>query len=63
MASIKFDNVSFAYGNNQILRNFSLEVDDSQIMCLVGPSGCGTVSYTHLWACQISLRITDHFIL
>lgn len=41
MASIKFDNVSFAYGNNQILRNFSLEVDDSQIMCLVGPSGCG----------------------
>ena len=28
MASIKFDNVSFAYGNNQILRNFSLEVDD-----------------------------------
>lgn len=32
MASIKFDNVSFAYGNNQILRNFSLEVDDSQIM-------------------------------
>ena len=41
MASIKFDNVSFAYGDNQILKNFSLDVDDSQIMCLVGPSGCG----------------------
>lgn len=41
MASIKFDNISFAYGEKQILKNFSLEVDDSQIMCLVGPSGCG----------------------
>ena len=29
MASIKFDNVSFAYGDNQILKNFSLDVDDS----------------------------------
>ena len=41
MASIKFDNISFAYGEKQILKNFSLEVEDSQIMCLVGPSGCG----------------------
>ncbi len=41
MASIKFDNVSFSYGEKQILKDFSLEVDDSQIMCLVGPSGCG----------------------
>ncbi len=41
MAGIKFDNISFAYGDRQILKNFSLEVDDSQIMCLVGPSGCG----------------------
>lgn len=41
MASIKFDHVSFAYGEKQILKDFSLEVEDSQIMCLVGPSGCG----------------------
>ena len=41
MASIKFDNISFSYGDRQILKNFSLEVDDSQIMCLGGPSGCG----------------------
>ena len=41
MASIKFDNISFSYGDRQILKNFSQEVDDSQIMCLVGPSGCG----------------------
>ena len=41
MSSIKFDDISFAYGGKQILKNFSLEVDDSQIMCLVGPSGCG----------------------
>ncbi len=29
MASIKFDNISFAYGEKQILKNFSLEVEDS----------------------------------
>lgn len=41
MASIVFDDISFAYGNNQILKNFSLKVENSQILCLVGPSGCG----------------------
>lgn len=37
MASIKFDNISFSYGDRHILKNFSLEVDDSQIMCLWAP--------------------------
>lgn len=41
MARIKFDNISFAYGDKQILDHFSLEIADSQIMCLLGPSGCG----------------------
>lgn len=41
MAGIKFDNISFAYAEQQILKNFSLEADDSRIMCLAGPSGCG----------------------
>lgn len=41
MARIKFDDISFSYGDKKILDHFSLEVDDSRIMCLLGPSGCG----------------------
>ena len=41
MAGIKFSNISFSYGDKKILEDFSLDVEDSQIMCLLGPSGCG----------------------
>ena len=41
MAGIKFRDISFSYGDKKILENFSLDVEDSQIMCLLGPSGCG----------------------
>ncbi len=41
MAQIKFDNITFRYGQKTILENFSLTVDESQIMGIVGPSGCG----------------------
>lgn len=41
MAGIKFDNISFAYGDKQILEDFSLEAEDGKILCLAGPSGCG----------------------
>ena len=41
MATVRFDNITFRYGNNTVLDNFSLEVDSGKIVCLVGPSGCG----------------------
>lgn len=53
MAGIKFINVSFAYGDKKILENFSLDVEDSQIMCLLGPSGCGK---TTLMRCLLGLN-------
>lgn len=53
MAGIKFNNISFAYGDKQILKNFSLEVADAQIMCLLGPSGCGK---TTLMRCLAGLN-------
>ncbi|MDD3428460.1 MAG: ABC transporter ATP-binding protein [Oscillospiraceae bacterium] len=52
MASVKFDNISFRYGDNYILKNFSLTVEESQILCLVGPSGCGK---TTLVRCLLGL--------
>ena len=41
MAKVRFENITFKYGNNTILDNFSLEVEESRIIGLVGPSGCG----------------------
>lgn len=41
MASVRFENITFHYGDNCVLDHVSLTVDESQIMCLVGPSGCG----------------------
>ena len=41
MAQIKFDSVTFRYGGHTIFEDFSLTVDESQILGVVGPSGCG----------------------
>ncbi len=53
MAGIKFRDISFAYGDKVILDHFSLDVEDSQIMCLLGPSGCGK---TTLMRCLLGLN-------
>ena len=41
MSKVAFKNISFKYGQNQILKDFSLEIESGEILCLVGPSGCG----------------------
>ena len=38
------------YGKMEILHNFDLTVSKGQSLCLIGPNGAGTVSYTHLRA-------------
>ena len=39
--SIEFKNVSFAYGDNEVLHNISLKVPAGKTVALVGPSGGG----------------------
>jgi len=41
MAQIKFNNITFRYGKTPVFENFSLTIEESQIMGIVGPSGCG----------------------
>lgn len=45
---IKLDNVSFAYGDNKILDDFSLLVKDGECVCLSGASGCGKTTVTRI---------------
>ena len=41
MSSLKLEEVSKSYGENDILKNISLDVNDGEFLVLVGPSGCG----------------------
>ena len=41
MASVRFENVSISYGAKQVVKNFSLSINDGEIMGIIGPSGCG----------------------
>jgi multiple sugar transport system ATP-binding protein len=41
MASISIDRICKSYGPLEVLKDFSLEIDDGEFVVLVGPSGCG----------------------
>lgn len=41
MASVRFEHITCRYGSHVVLKDFSLEVKESEIMGIVGPSGCG----------------------
>ncbi len=41
---LNVDQVSIAYGNNVVVENVSLQVNEGDIGCLLGPSGCGKTS-------------------
>ena len=41
MARISIDNVHKNYGDLEVLKPFSLEIEDGEFVVLVGPSGCG----------------------
>lgn len=48
----KLDNISFAYDGQDIFRNFSIEIPDGLISCILGPSGCGKSTLLNL-ICKI----------
>jgi subfamily B ATP-binding cassette protein MsbA len=39
--NIKFENVCFSYGEQEVLKNINLEVRKGQLLAIVGPSGVG----------------------
>jgi len=45
---IKFENVSKSFGDHAVLQNFSLELPDSGIVSLMGPSGFGKTTLLRL---------------
>lgn len=47
-ADIRFENVSFAYGEKTVLKNFTLTVKSGTLVALVGASGSGKTTVTNL---------------
>lgn len=50
MATIKFENISKAFGSNEVLKDLSLVVKDGECFTLLGPSGCGKTVLLRLLA-------------
>lgn len=41
MVKVKYEGVTAEYGKKTVIRDFSLEINESEILGIVGPSGCG----------------------
>ena len=50
MTEIKLENVSYAYDEQQILKDISLEVEAGQVVAILGPSGVGKSTLFNLIA-------------
>jgi len=46
--AIRFENLSFAYGEESVLRNLVLSIPVGQVVALVGPSGAGKSTFANL---------------
>lgn len=50
MASITFDKVTKKFGNNTVIENLDLKIEDGSFTVLVGPSGCGKTTLLRMIA-------------
>ena len=41
MSKIIIKNLKKSYGNNKVIKDFNININDGEFIVLVGPSGCG----------------------
>lgn len=46
--NVRFDAVSFAYDDDYVLKDFSIEAESGEVIALVGPSGAGKTTFVGL---------------
>src|SRR5690606_30769514 len=56
---IRVDNVSFAYGNDDILKNISLQIKKNATIALVGESGSGKTTLANIISGLIPVKNGD----
>ena len=52
--SIELDSVSFSYGQNAVLREFSASIPEGEFTCLLGPNGAGKTTLAQLIAGELA---------
>lgn len=45
ISALRVENLSFYYGNNQVLEGVSMQVPQLQVTAIIGPSGCGKSTF------------------
>ncbi len=68
MTTLHIDQISANYGSNSVLRDFSLAINDGELLALLGPSGCGKTTMLKIIAGLLSpvsgeLRFNDEAVL
>jgi NitT/TauT family transport system ATP-binding protein len=46
--NLKLEHISKRFGSLEVFRDFSLELPEGKITCILGPSGCGKTTLLHL---------------
>ncbi len=59
---LELKNLSFSYGKNTAIKNFSLQVKDGSFTSLLGPSGCGKTTLLRLISGFLEAQEGDIFI-
>ena len=47
---MKLENINVSFKDNVVYKDFSLELDNSKITCILGPSGCGKTTLLNILA-------------
>ena len=42
---IKIENLSKSYGDLEVLKNISVEINKGEVISIIGPSGCGKSTF------------------
>ena len=48
MSFLSIENIHFSYGKTQVIKNFSLQVEEGSFTTLLGESGCGKTTLLNI---------------
>ena len=48
MRLLEMNHIKKSFDGQEVLKDISIHVDEGEVLSIIGPSGSGTVSYTHL---------------
>ena len=62
-ASLKLKNISFSYGDDKVIQNFSMKINKGDYIAFTGHSGCGKSTVLKLIMCMYPLTAGERLII